>query len=236
MDDFTKVVIEDIREEANGTRSFYFNIPEGMTWKAGSDMHIAFPDFMDSEVIDKSLVRHMSLMTVPEEGRVGFTTRTPGSGSEYKKRLKSMKTGDEIVIFKLGNRIPLRREGKQIVLISMGVGAATIRPMILEWIKDSTDIPSIINLVVDKKDQFVFKKEWESTPKSNLTHMFCENRNSFYTNFESLQFDGDKIFYIVGSDIFLEDLIRLLKAKGVQPENIEIDKKPDKRSLMLGIG
>jgi len=66
------VVIEDIREEAIGTRSFFFKIPEGMVWEAGADMHFAHPGFMESGDPDKDLIRHLSMMTLPEEGKIGF--------------------------------------------------------------------------------------------------------------------------------------------------------------------
>lgn len=229
-----KVVIEDIREEAIGTLSFFFKIPEGMVWEAGSDIHFAHPDFMDSNTPDKSLIRHMSIMTLPEEGKIGFTTRVPGSGSAYKKRLGDLVVGDEMMMFKLGNRIPLRRENRSIVLISMGVGVATMRPIILEYLNDPSGIASVTNLVVDKEDQFVFRKELESINTDKIKNLFSSNRKMFYKNFESLQFDSNNIFYVIGNDGFLEDIIARLKAKGVRPENIEIDKKPEKKAIMLG--
>lgn len=233
MSDFIKVKILEIKEEAVGTFSFFFDIPEGMTWQAGSDMHFAHPDFMSGDAPNKDLIRHMSIMTNPEEGRLGFTTRVPGSGSVYKSRLQLLKPGDELVIFKLGNRFPLRRENRPVVLISMGVGVAAVRPMINSWLKDSAGVPSLINIVVDKGDQLIFRKEFESAAAESLINIFSESRNSFYESVESIHFDDEPIFYIVGSDGFLEDVIKRLKARGVSPQSIEIDKKPGRKAEML---
>lgn len=235
ISDFKKAVIKEIREEAAGTRSYFFNIPEGVTWDAGSDIHVAHPDFMVSGIPDKNLNRHMSLMTLPEEEKIGFTTRVPGSGSTYKKRLALLTAGDEMIIYKIGNRFPLRRENRPVVLISMGVGMATMRPMIKSWLKDSTGIPSITNMLVDRPDQFVFREELESTKGSNLVNIFSEDRNSFYRNFELLHIDEKQFFYVVGGDGFLEEIIKRLKATGVRPDSIEIDKKPEKKAEMLGL-
>lgn len=234
MEVFTTVTIKDIKFETPNTRSFFFDIPKEMTWSAGSQIHFALPDFMKSGIPDKSLLRHMSIMTLPSEKKIAFTTRVPGSGSEYKKRLSMLVPGDKLVMFKSDNRIPLRREGKPIIFISMGVGVATFRPMIFDWIEKPFGVPSITNIVVDKKEQFLFKKEFEANVQSNLTHVFCENRTTFYANLELFSHTPNAIFYIVGSDSFLEDVIKHLKTDGIHAQNIEIDKKPDKIALLIG--
>jgi ferredoxin--NADP+ reductase len=234
MINYITVVIKAIKDEAFDTRSFFFDIPNGMTWSAGTQIHFAHTDFMDSGTPDKAMLRHMSLMTLPQEGTLAFTTRVPGSKSKFKERLATLVPGDKLVMFKSDNRLPLRRENRPIIFISMGVGVATFRPMIFEWVKNSTGIPTITNLIVDKKDQFLFRREFESISQSNLTHIFCENRNSFYTKVELLPFATNPIFYIVGSDNFLENVIEQLKNKEIRPEDIELDKKPDKKALMLG--
>ena len=233
MNNSFKVALESIMQEPGSARSYYFNIPDGLTWEAGSDMHFAYPDYLDSGVPDKSLVRHMSLITLPEDGKIGFTTRVPGSGSVYKKRLESLTVGDELVIFKLGNRFPLRRENRPVVLISMGVGVAAMRPMIISWVKNTKRVPSVTNIVVDKKEQFLFREEFEAIKLSNFSNAFLEHRSFFYKYLESNPFNDSQIFYIVGSDDFLADVIVRLKEQGIKPENIEIDKKPEKRAEML---
>ncbi len=231
--DLFKVMINDIKEEPKGTKSFYFAIPDGMSWGAGADIHVAHPDFMSSNQPDKSLIRHMSIMTLPEEGKLGITTRVPGSGSDYKRRLGSLAIGDELVLFKLGNRIPLRREGRPVVLISMGVGTATMRPMLLSWSKDPTGIPSVTNLVVSRPRQFVFRDELESLTERALVQNFSDDRKDFYRDLNERDFEADSIFFIVGSDNFLIEVIQQLKARGINPDSIEVDLKPDKRALII---
>ena len=233
--EFTTLVITEIKEETHGTRSYFFDIPKGITWEAGTDVHFALPSFMTEDGPDKALIRHMSMMTLPEEGKIAFTTRVPGSGSVYKKRLQALKPGDEIVMYKIGNRIPLRRENRSVVLVSMGVGIATMRPMILSWLTDPTGIPTMTNLVVNKKGQFVFKEAMDQHVTEGLTHIYSEDRMSFYTSLETVAKDNESIFYVIGNDTFLEDVIKRLKAYGVQPDSIEIDKKPEKKAEMLGL-
>jgi len=103
-----KVQVTAIKEEAPDTKSYFFDIPDGVTWEAGADIHIAFDGFMGPEGPDKTLIRHMSVMTLPLEGKIAFTTRVPGSGSVFKTKLAEVKVGDELNLFKVGNRIPLR--------------------------------------------------------------------------------------------------------------------------------
>lgn len=67
--------------------------------------------------------------------------------------------GDDITFFKLGSRMGLRRSDTPIVLLSMGVGVMTMRPLIRAYKNDKSSIPSLISLNIDSAGDFVYRKE-----------------------------------------------------------------------------
>ena len=72
-----KLKIIDINEEAQGTKTYYFEKPEGFFWEAGANIHVGLVGFDQGEKPNKEWVRHMSIITLPEENRIGITTKAP---------------------------------------------------------------------------------------------------------------------------------------------------------------
>lgn len=218
-----KLKIVDIREEAEQTKTYLLEKPADFNWEEGSHTHIALNGYDDNELPDKSLVRHMSIMTLDTENRIGFTTRVPEIGSEYKRRLAKLNVGDELIIFKLGSRMRLRRENREIVLLSMGVGIATMRPLIVSYLNNQSDIPHLTNINVDSNT--IFQTELDLLTNSFYTNYWTKSRVQFYQTLTEVMKNDNSIYYIVGSDTFLRTIIKKLKANNVSVEDIMIDKK-----------
>jgi ferredoxin-NADP reductase len=218
-----KLKIVDIREEAEQTKTYLLEKPADFNWEEGSHTHIALNGYDDNEIPDKSLVRHMSIMTLDTENRIGFTTRIPESGSEYKRRLAKLNVGDELIVFKLGSRMRLRRENREIVLLSMGVGIATMRPLIVSYLNNQSDIPHLTNINVDSNT--IFQTELDLLKNSFYTNYWTKSRVQFYQTLTEVMKNDNSIYYIVGSDTFLRTIIKKLKANNVSVEDIMIDKK-----------
>lgn len=218
-----KLKIVDIREEAEQTKTYLLEKPADFNWEEGSHTHIALNGYDDNELPDKSLVRHMSIMTLDIENRIGFTTRVPEIGSEYKRRLAKLNVGDELIIFKLGSRMRLRRENREIVLLSMGVGIATMRPLIVSYLNNQSDIPHLTNINVDSNT--IFRTELDLLTNSFYTNYWTKSRVQFYQTLTEVMKNDNSIYYIVGSDTFLRTIIKKLKANNVSVEDIMIDKK-----------
>ena len=151
-----KLKILDIIDETKVTKTYYFEKPEDFTWEEGSHTHIGLVGFDEGEQPNKNWIRHMSIMTLPDENKVGITTRVPGSSSEFKNKLSELNIGDEVVLFKIGSRMILRRDNRPVIFLSMGVGIATMRPVILTFIKDKVNIPYVVNVNIDSSGNFVF--------------------------------------------------------------------------------
>lgn len=222
-----KLKIVDIVDETEGTKTYYIEKPENLTWEAGAHTHIGHVGFDSGEKPNKNWVRHMSIMTLPDENKVGITTRLSGSSSEFKNKMAKLNIGDEVVLFKLGSRMALRRCGRPVVLLSMGVGIAAVRPVILSFIRDKADVPYLVNMNVDSSGNFIFKDEFDNLSDENFENYWLNSRQAFYEKLEHLAELEKAIYYIVGSDKFIKDVIKSLKSRNVNSEDIVIDKKEE---------
>ncbi len=221
-----KLKIIDINEEAQGTKTYYFEKPEGFVWEAGANIHVGLVGFDQGEKPNKEWVRHMSIITLPEENRIGITTRVPGSSSVFKKKLSELKIGDELVIFKLGTRMSLRRSGKPVILISMGVGISSMRSLILSYLDNREGIPNIVNINVDSSG-FIYKKALDKLTNDSYRNYWLSSRKAFYEILKNIANIEGGIYYVVGSDPFISEVIGMLNEHKIKRENIIIDKKQE---------
>lgn len=222
-----RVKILDIKEEAPGTKTFYLEKPSDINWLEGAHTHIGLIGFDEGELPNKNWVRHMSIMTLPEDNKIGFTTRLLPPLSQFKEKLSDLRIGDEVILFKIGSRMFLRRENKRLVLLSMGVGITTMKPLIHRFLKDDAQISGLININVNSTKDFVYRKELDSLQSSKYKNHWMDSRSKFYETLNQVSEQEDAIYYVAGSDEFVKDVIKHLKNKNVADENIIIDKKEE---------
>lgn len=168
---------------------------------------------------------HMSISTLPHEGAIGITTRFKEQCSEFKTILRNLEVGNEVAIFKTHSNVPLKREDKNVYLLSSGVGLATFRPLVLEYFNRADNVKHIYSLNIDSKRDFLFTNIFTSAHDKNFTAQFVDNRKDYYEEVKNLAGDKDGFFYIVGSDEFLVQNIEVLRGQGIKPEQIMLDKR-----------
>lgn len=222
-----KVKITDIIDETYGTKTYLLEKPADFSWVEGAHTHIGLPGFDEGEKPNKDWVRHMSIMTLPEENKIGFTTRILAPLSEFKEKLSKLQIGDEVILFKVDSRMFLRRYNKPIVLVSMGVGIATVRPLIQRFITDRTNIPQLISINVDSSKDFIYKHSLDKLVAPYYHNYWLTSRSAFYETLDRVSEKDRAIYYIVGSDTFIKDVIKYLKNNNVDQRNIFIDRKEE---------
>ncbi|MGQ1947513.1 hypothetical protein ACT3CD_10500 [Geofilum sp. OHC36d9] len=221
------VTLNEIIQEATDTYTYKFNIPKGMTWTAGANLHL-LPYGLDEDIeIDKKTVHHLSIINLPGEGYIGITTRIRKQTSVFKKKLQEAQIGDTMCIFKIKNRLPLKRENHPVVLISMGVGIATMRPLLLEYVADQSNIPAIININVDSSGEFIYKNELISTEKHGVKNYFTKSRTEMKEAIKTTFQLKDQRYYIVGSDNFLSSTTDFLLKNHIEKHQIYFDKRQE---------
>lgn len=229
------VRINKIVDETAEVKTYHLDRPEDFTWEEGAHTHLGLKGFNAGEKPNRSLVRHMSISTLPHENTIGITTRIREKCSEFKAILKTLKVGDEVAIFKTHSNVPLKRENKNIYLLSAGVGLGTFRPLVLDYLKNQNNIKKVHSLNIDSSKEFLFTDIFSSDSDKNFTSQFVDNRKDFYDEVINLANDKDGLFYIVGSDEFLKQNIELLIENGINPEQIMLDKRPKQLPEFLPI-
>lgn len=214
--------IQPVVEESKDTYTFKLELPAGFTWEEGAHTHFALEGFNKEDRPNRTLIRHMSISTLPHEGAIGITTRVKPECSTFKSILRDMNIGDKVAIFKTHSNVPLKREGKNVYLLSSGVGIATFRPLVLAYLANGEGVPHLHSLNVDSSQDYLFSDVFAST--AAFTAEFVDSRPDYYQRVETLTADKDGLFYVVGSDDFLHATIAALRQSGVTPDQIMLDK------------
>src|SRR5690625_1274874 len=216
--------INQIIDESTEVKTFLLDCPADFTWDEGAHTHFALKGFNEGDKPNRSLVRHMSISTLPNEKSIGITTRIKEECSEFKEILKSYQAGKGVALFKTSTNVPLKREGKNIYLLSSGVGLATFRPLVLEYFQNVENVNQVHSLNIDSSREFLFTDIFKSAPDKNFSAEFVDNRKDYYDKVKNLAADEEGIYYSVGSDEFLVENIQLLRSQGIKPAQIILDK------------
>ena len=124
----------------------------------------------------------------------------------------------------------LKRENRPLVLISMGIGMATYRPLILAYNQNSEGINHLTSLNVDSGYSFLYREKLDSLNIKGFNNHYAGSREELYKIIDQyLQADENAIYYVVGSDLFLKKIIGYLKEKQIAESDIVIDKKAELR-------
>ena len=227
-----QVAINQIKAEGERINSFYFPVPDDFRWEEGAHIHVALEGFNEGDVRNKELVRHMSITTLPEEGRLGFTTRLDSSDSVYKRALSRHRVGDPLYLFKSGSRLTLRREERPLVVFSMGVAMSAVRPLALCYAQNRQGIASLRSITVNSRQTYPFQEELQALNAPGLSLCHLRHRAELTEEIERLDFLNHPLYYVVGSDEFLRDVITLLRQRGAEDGDIILDMKAEKRSAL----
>lgn len=227
--------INEIIQETSEVRTYLLDCPQDFTWEEGAHTHLALKGFNDGERPDRSLVRHMSISTLPHEETIGITTRIREQSSPYKTILKDLEVGSEVALFKTHSNVPLKRQGKNVYLLSSGVGLATFRPLVLDYFKRDDNVNRIHSLNIDSSKEFLFNDVFASEPVKHFTSQFVDNREDYYEEVKDLAADEQGLYYIVGSDEFISQNINVLRGQGVKSEQMMLDKHPHQLEEFLSI-
>lgn len=163
-------------------------------------------------------------MTHPDEKQIGFTKRIRQEPSEFKQILRNLRIGDEIRMFKFGNHLQKQHTDHPLVLISMGVGIATFRPIIIEYINNDSQTPFITNINIDRSGNFVYQEEFEKFSSDKIKNCLVTNRTDLYHEIDKCLINTDNVYYVVGSNEFNKSIGIYLLKKGIAKKSIILDR------------
>ena len=209
------IKLKEIKEEAKDTFTFSFEHPGEVTWGGGDHAHFVIPN----EEVNERSVRHLSMISLPHERSIEFTTRLRGSLSFFKEKLKNMKIGDEILVAGFVGNFRIIRDGKPLVFISQGVAIATIYALSKEFEKDNSGVLEIESLNINPNNEYLFNDKFsEYTEKfPNFHHNFVNNRLDFYDILEDIakKYSNEAYYFVVGDKGFMEAVELVLQEKDI---------------------
>ena len=65
--------INKIVDESSNVKTYMLDRPEGFSWEEGAHTHLALEGFNAGDKPNRSLIRHMSISTLPHEDAIGIT-------------------------------------------------------------------------------------------------------------------------------------------------------------------
>jgi len=188
------------------TYSFDFKCDEISRWREGD--HSLLIVTHDDILVGKKL----SYASLPDEGKIRFTTRIPKEASDFKQGLVNLVKGEYVKISQPSGDFKLKREGRPVVVLSNGVGIAGIRGLVRTFIKDSKHITEMLQINVDKTSS-IYKEEFDLYQKEveAFRSYYLDHRQGYYGMvYHELKMmlkrhDLPPIFYLSGSDEFVEE-------------------------------
>lgn len=204
--------------------SFDFRNLGPYSWKEGDNSKLLL------EKQGKVMSRKLSFATLKDEKVIRFTTRIRREKSQFKEILASLKIGSIVAVTAPVGHFTLRRDGRPALLVSNGVGIATMRPLIKAFQKDPTDVGRITQINVDRNCE-IYKDEMDAIVSSGIqfASVYTKSRKEFY---QSLEFEAQRLMfgtgtipnvYIVGSDDFVLDVYMHMQNLGFQTSDLITD-------------
>ncbi len=223
------------QEVARGTIAFYFEKPEGLTYKAGQyiDIEIINPTETDTG----GSIRTFSLASAPHESELMIATRIRDSA--FKRALEKLKPGEVVSMKAMGGSFTLHNKYERpAIMIAGGIGVTPFRSMVLDVAE--RNLPHRILLVSSNRTP-------EDAPfLDELKNYSGENKNIVFAPMfskESGRLTADKIkiyteqflatangalpiYYVVGSMDMVNTVRDMLEANGVDSDDIRGEEFP----------
>ncbi|MDO5738304.1 MAG: FAD-dependent oxidoreductase [Eubacteriales bacterium] len=234
--DIYQAKIKRVEERFDSIFSYYLEIPDEFSWELGTNVQIALPGFQDGEQIDEDLVRRLSIMTLNEEGEIGFCTRIREPRSLYKEKLSKLGPGDSLFLFDPISRVKFVDQNRPLVLLSHGVGVTSYRTLVLDYVKWASANHKLHLINVERDSSELFPELRELSGRHGFELHTVADRAAYNQLLESeKELLKESEVFIIGSKEFIVANIKKLRELGVRDEQMHLDKKPEKRNMLFNL-
>jgi ferredoxin-NADP reductase len=224
------------QEVAYGTMAFFFEKPEGFSYKAGqfADYTLINPSETDAE----GNTRGFSLMSAPYEDDLALATRMRDTA--FKRVLRAMDVGTELTLdapygsFTLHNNTSIPA-----VFLTGGIGVTPVRSIVLQAVHDVRPHRILVFYSNRRPEDAAFLEELTRLQPSKPNYSFVgtmtqmeqsdrewHGETGFITEAMLLKYVDDlslPIYYVDGPPAMVSAMRKLLADAGVDDDNIRTE-------------
>ncbi len=236
-----KLKLVEKRDEAVGTKSFFWQPESEIKWTAGQYYHFTIPSLKYPD--DRGATRHFTISSSPTEGQMLRLTTKIREESGYKKTLDEIPVGTEVDGDEMEGTFTLDEKDKSPqVFIAGGIGITPFRSIIKYVIDKNLDIPVYLIYSNSVPEEITFKKELEDWSKnySNIKIVMTVSRpekspwngptgrideNLIRSQFDIWHLMPDvPTFWISGPPPMVSAIEEILEKMGISSEKIRSEK------------
>lgn len=212
-----KYVFDHSDKLSSSITTFWFKPPKKIGHTAGQFIEMYLPHPNPDERGQK---HWFTVSSSPTEPLLSITTKFAGeTGSSFKRRLFSLKPGQEVEISEpMGDFVLPKDTSIPLVFVAGGIGSTPFRS-IVKWLIDTGEERKIqIILSAKAADDFVFDKIFNQYGVEPA-HLVGER----LTGKEILELSGahdGKLFYVSGPEPMVEALVSELEASGISKDRL----------------
>lgn len=225
-----KIKVQKIVNVDQHTKTIWFNIPKNFKWQAGCSGLFGFSEAFKKIIINLEYLRYFTVARNNDKTHLEITLRAPGSNSKFKQKIMELKVGDEMILYSVKMHCPLVRRNKNLVFLSMGIGMVTYKNLFEAFEENADNVKKVTSINVDNHQTNLYHDLY-----TNVSKHYYPNRITFFEHLDPYYKNSDNIYYLVGSEDFLKEMIKKLKEQGINQQNIIIDRSNFLRRSYYGL-
>lgn len=228
------VVLEHIEYEADNIATFRFRPEKPVSYTAGQFAEWTIKHLSPD---NRGVKRWFTISSSPTDTMVSFTTKfAKTKSSSFKKALKKLKPGDEIMMSEpMGDFVLPQLLQTPIIFVAGGIGVTPMHSM-LSWLADTKEERSIKMIYgVPNEDEIIFLPTFEranqhatlivSKPSSSWGGALGRITAELVLGLEKPS--EDTLIYISGPEPMVEDLEKSLLSQGIKQRQLVLDFFPN---------
>lgn len=204
--------------EVDDVYSYIFEVPESFKWVAGQYLNYTVDGISPS-----GAERLFTIASAPYEKHLQVTTIA--GPSDFKKRLQSLKKGDEVEIDQLGGDFIWQDDGRDKLYLAGGIGITPFRSIVLDRFHNKLSNNAVL-MYAGRSGHRPFLSEFDDVAKNDSTFTKLDYEKTRITVEEIAKVVPDyqnRTIYIAGPQPFVEGLGDALVEDGVARAQVKYD-------------
>jgi len=216
------VPLSERKEIAENTFELIIDKPQGFNYLPGqyAILSINNPKFTKLDIPHRPL----SLVSHPDETMLRFAMRT--SNSSFKRSCLAMNTGDKFTVYGPMGNFTIQNTKRPIVFLIGGIGITPVIPLLKELQKNKFNKKVLLFYTNRNEKKAAYHDYLEKFDWDNFIYHPIFTSVSGRLNEEKLSVLSDMNqydYYIVGTSVFLQSMLDILKKKDVDTNQIYFD-------------